>query len=250
MKHPRDKYLTVFGRKPVIEALENPDIQIEKILITLSNKGPEIDRILNIAASRNIELIRTSATEVSRISKHPKQDQGIAADVITPNTMDIMDYLNAKQIHDECLFAIDSITTPANLGLIIRTATAMGIDGILLPRKGTAKINAFVIKASAGSIFKSTILKCEKLKPALKNLKQSGFRIYALSGEKGTNIYEATWDGPSVFILGNESTGVSSSLEDIIDAHLSIPMKSEVESLNVACAAAVVASEVIRKKSY
>lgn len=250
MKHPRDKYLTVFGRKPVFEALENYDIQIEKILITFSNKGAEIDKIINLATNRNIELIRTNATEVSRISKHPKQDQGIAADIITPNTMDVMDYLNIKDFHDQCLFAIDGITTPANLGLIIRTATAMGIDGILLPRKGTAKINAFVIKASAGSIFKSTLLKCERLKPALKNLKQIGFKIYALSGEKGTNIYNAKWQEPCVFILGNESTGVGSALEDVIDNHLSIPMKSEVESLNVACAAAVLASEVIRKKSY
>lgn len=247
MKHPRDQFLTVYGRKPVLELLSQFHLSIAKVAIARKAKGDIIQKILTACQERQVPVLRLEAAEVSRLSKHPKQDQGVAADVHTPYMDDALQTLQGK-LPEHCVFlALEGITTPANVGLIIRTATALGLDGILLPRKGSAKLDAFVIKASAGVVFKSRLLKCERLTPVLRQAKEKGFAIYALSGEQGSSIYQANFAPRSIFVLGNESTGVSKAIEDLTTAHFTIPMTNEVESLNVACAAAVVCSEVLRR---
>jgi 23S rRNA (guanosine2251-2'-O)-methyltransferase len=246
-KHKRDQFLTVYGRKPVLEVLEDETISVAKVLLAKKAKGDIIKQILAICTKKNIEILRLSPEEVSRISKNPKQDQGIAADIYTPQMDDALDFLEQNQQKNLRLVALDGITTPANVGMIIRTCTALGIDGIILPRKGCAKLNSLVIKASAGVVFKSVILKTERLTPVLKKAAQKEFAIYSLSGEKGTNIYTSSFASQAIFVLGNETLGVSESTEALTTQHLQIPMANKVESLNVACAATVVASELMRR---
>ncbi len=248
MKHKRDQFLTVYGRKPVLEMLQNEDLSIDKVFIARKAKADIIRKILKTCEQRGIEVHRVEAEQVARISKHPKQDQGVAADIHTPQMDDALRFLEQNAGQQLQLIALDGITTPANVGLIIRSCTALGIDGIIMPRKGTAKLDSFVIKASAGVVFKSCILKCERLPPVLKKAKQMGFSIYGLSGEKGANIYTQTFEAKSIFVMGNESQGVSPQTEALTDQHLFIPMSNAVESLNVACAATLVASELVRRK--
>lgn len=249
MKHKRDQFLTVYGRKPVLEILENESLNIAKVFIARKAKADIIRNILKACERRGIEVLRVEAEQVSRISKHPKQDQGVAADIHTPQMDDAMRFLEQHQGESLQLIALDGITTPANVGMIIRSCTALGVDGIILPRKGSSKLNSFVIKASAGVVFKSTILKCERLTPVLKKAKSLGYSVYGLSGEKGVNIYQENFDASSIFVMGNETMGVSPQTEALTDKHLFIPMTNDVESLNVACAATVVASELMRQKS-
>jgi 23S rRNA (guanosine2251-2'-O)-methyltransferase len=247
-KHPRDTYITVYGRKPVLELLEMDDVSIAKVLIANKSKGDIIKDILNLCKKKGIEPNWVSAEEVSRISKNPNQDQGLAADVIAPgmdNAQQYFDNFN-KDVQKEAWLALDGVTTPANVGMILRTATALGM-GVILPLKGSSKINPLVVKASAGVVFKSSILKCETLTQALKAAKNCGFSIYGLAGEEGSNIYRHEFKKAAIFVMGNESEGVSEQHRNLIDAWLTIPMASGVESLNVACAATVVGSEWMRR---
>lgn len=246
-KHPRDQYLTVYGRKPVLEVLQQADLAVAKVLVAQRAKADIIRQIEAACTKRGIPLHRVSAEEVARLSKHPKQDQGVAADVATPHMDDALRVLD-QPLPARCrLLALDGITTPANVGLIIRTATALGIDGILLPRKGSAKLDAFVVKASAGVVFRASIWKCERLTPVLKKARQLDFAVYALSGEQGRALYEAPFAERAIFVLGNETHGVTPQTEALVTEHLTIPMTHGVESLNVACAAAVVLGEVVRR---
>ena len=248
MKHPRDQFLTIYGRKPVLEILENESLNIAKVFIARKAKADIIKNIIAACERRGVEVLRMEADQVSRMSKHPKQDQGVAADIHTPHMDDALQFLEQNKGKNLQLIALDGITTPANVGMIIRSCTALGIDGIILPRKGSTKLNSFVIKASAGVVFKSRILKCERLTPVLKKAKEIGFDIYGLSGEQGENIYTESFAAMSLFIMGNETEGVSPQTEALTDKHLFIPMSNGVESLNVACAATVVASEVMRRR--
>jgi 23S rRNA (guanosine2251-2'-O)-methyltransferase len=224
------------------------DVSIAKVLIANKSKGDIIKDILNLCKKKGIEPNWVSAEEVSRISKNPNQDQGLAADVIAPgmdNAQQYFDNFN-KDVQKEAWLALDGVTTPANVGMILRTATALGM-GVILPLKGSSKINPLVVKASAGVVFKSSILKCETLTQALKAAKNCGFSIYGLAGEEGSNIYRHEFKKAAIFVMGNESEGVSEQHRNLIDAWLTIPMASGVESLNVACAATVVGSEWMRR---
>lgn len=245
-KHPRDTYITVYGRKPVLELLEMEDLKIDKVLIAHKSKGDIIEDILKLCETRGISPQWCSPEEVSRISKNPKQDQGIAADVVATGMDNALHYFDETPTHTDFWLALDGVTTPANVGMIIRSATALGA-GVILPLKGSSKLNPLVVKASAGVVFKSRLLKCEHLKEALLAAKKAGYTIYGLAGEEGDSIYESKFQKHCIFVMGNETEGVDEGLRSLIDAWLTIPMAAGVESLNVACAATVVASELMRR---
>jgi 23S rRNA (guanosine2251-2'-O)-methyltransferase len=151
-------------------------------------------------------------------------------------------YTNAKEIKkldSFKLIALDGIQNPQNLGMIIRSCAAGDIDGIILPKKSSAKISPLVIKASAGTLFKLPIYYCNGLEDVLSDLQET--KIYALSSHAKNSIYDLQTNKKSIFVLGNESEGVSPEVEQLCNDKLSIPMKRGVESLNVAVTASLIA---------
>lgn len=249
-KHPRDQFLSVYGRKPVMELLQMPDVRIDKLLLAANAKGELIAEILELCRQRGIIPLRSTAQEVSRFSKNPTQDQGIVADVAVEHMDDWNNYLQEQSGNRRPLavVAFDGVTTPANVGMVIRSATALGVSGILLPRKGCSDLNPLVIKASAGVVFRSHLLKCETLPPALEKAKQAGFLIYALDAGAGSvDIYQQQFAERCIFVMGNESVGIAPATARLVDKWLQIPMFNGVESLNVACAASIVAAEWRRR---
>jgi 23S rRNA (guanosine2251-2'-O)-methyltransferase len=125
--------------------------------------------------------------------------------------------------------------------MIIRSCAAGNVDAILLPTKGAAQISPLVIKASAGTLFKMPIIKTSNLKETLASFKDDGADLYTLSSH-AKNVYKAqTYGDKSIFVLGNESEGVSKAVENICDKSIAIPMQRGVESLNVAVTASLLA---------
>ena len=137
------------------------------------------------------------------------------------------------------MIALEGIQNPQNLGMIIRSCAAGNIDGIILPKKNSAKISPLVIKASAGTLFRLPIYYCDKLDDILKELNDAN--IYLLSSHAPNSIYNINKTDRSVFVLGNESEGVSKEIERLCNDKISIPMNRGVESLNVAVTASLIA---------
>ncbi len=236
-----DQMITVYGRNVVLEMLYDKTVLFHKVHLSSSNRQEGVIlEILDMAKQRDIEVKVQSKEQLSRISKNSKQDQGVAADIMAPN------YLNAKEITKRFpdgfrLLALDGIQNPQNLGMIIRSAAAGNIDGIILPKDRSAKLSPLVIKASAGTLFKIDIFYTPSLAPALKQLSDEGSKVYALSSHAKEDIYSVKTAEKSIFVLGNESEGVSDEVQSVCNASLSIPMQREVESLNVAVTAALIA---------
>ena len=195
-----------------------------------------IKTILALAKTRNIEISYHEKAALSRISKNAKQDQGVCVDIISKS------YNSANEIKAMSSFkliALDGIQNPQNLGMIIRSCAASKIDGIILPKKSSAKISPLVIKASAGTLFKLPIYYCNDLKDILPKLNDT--KIYSLSSHAKNSIYDIKSDKKSIFVLGNESDGISPEIEKLCNESLSIPMQRGVESLNVAVTASLLA---------
>ncbi len=128
-----DKVLTVYGRKAVLEALQDSALSCHAVHLAESNlhKGIIAD-IQALAQSRDIPLKFHNRLELSRISKNGKQDQGVAADIICPSFDTLENYLHAPAVSTTLrLLALDGISNPQNLGMIIRSAAAGNIDGII-----------------------------------------------------------------------------------------------------------------------
>ena len=232
-----EKIITLYGRNVVIEVLQDSSVEVHKLHMANSNKTDgAIKTILALAKTRDIEITYHEKNSLSRISKNAKQDQGVAIDIIAKS------YLNAKELQNKDSFkliALDGIQNPQNLGMIIRSCAAGEIDGIILPKKSSAKISPLVIKASAGTLFKLPIYFCNALEDILPKLQDT--QIYALSSHAKKDIYEVQKSKKSIFILGNESDGVSPEVQNLCTDSISIPMKRGVESLNVAVTASLIA---------
>ncbi|MCD9461151.1 TrmH family RNA methyltransferase [Marinibactrum halimedae] len=238
--------LTLYGRKPVLEALQDPSVTPFRLHLATSNKPVTLlDDILLLAESKGAEVRYHTRDALSRISKNSKQDQGVAIDLQCPGFQQADDFLAAPpKAHFE-LLALDGITNPQNVGMIIRSATAGAIDGIILPEKGCAPIDPLVIKASAGTVFKANILRCSSLVKTLKQFRQHGTHVYGLSSHADTTLANLTSHSANIYVLGNETKGVSKEVSELCNKHIAIPMNNNVESLNVAVTAALIAFRTV-----
>lgn len=232
-----EKLITLYGRNVVVEVLQDNSIEVHKLHMAQSNKPDgAINTIMKLAKKRNIEITYHEKNALSRISKNAKQDQGVAIDIFAKS------YQNAnaiKELSSYKLIALDGIQNPQNLGMIIRSCAAGNVDGIILPKKNSAKISPLVIKASAGTLFKIPIYFCDALEDVLCDLKDTN--IYALSLEAKNSLYDLKLAKKSIFVLGNESEGVSKEVHKLCNDSLIIPMNRGVESLNVAVTASLIA---------
>ncbi len=235
--------LTVYGRKPVLEALQDPAIPVHRLHLATSNQGGGIVAdIERLAARRNVEVVRHSRESLSRISRNRREDQGVAADLACPAYRHYREFLAERQGGEAFqLIALDRITNPQNLGMIIRSVAASPIAGLVLPSKGCAPLSPLVIKASAGTLFRCPILRCEKLQDALEAFRASGAEVVALSGGAQQTLGDFQPRGSVVFVLGNETEGVAETVLALADRRVRIPMANGVESLNVAVTAALLA---------
>ncbi len=238
-----DNLLTIYGRKPVLEALEDSHMRLYKLHMADSNKsGGIVADIIKLAEKRGVEIQWHDRKALSRISRNSKQDQGVAADIEIDQHQSLEHYLQQNTRDDRInLIALDNITNPQNLGMIIRSVCAGNIDGLIIPRKGCAALSPLVIKASAGTVFKAPLLHCENLTQGLTALRQHGVTVCTLSSHAKQSLFEYRPQQSVVYILGNETEGVSKEVEMLSDQQLSIPMNNGVESLNVAVTAALIA---------
>ena len=235
-----DKILTIYGRNAVLEVLQDETIEIHKLHLSDSNKTASVlTQMLSLAKERDIEVAYHDKKTLSRISKNAKQDQGVALDIMLPHSTDIETFVSENSTYR--VIALDGVTNPQNLGMIIRSCAAGQIDAILIPSKGNAQISPLVIKASAGTLFKLPILKTPNLKRALESMKAQGATLYTLASDAPQNYRETDYPPCTVFVLGNENSGVSPEIRALCEHSISIPMQRGVESLNVAVTASLLA---------
>ncbi|GAA5316799.1 MAG: RNA methyltransferase [Candidatus Pelagadaptatus aseana] len=237
-----DSLLTVYGRKPVLEALQDPHTRAHRLHLSDSNKPAVIlDQITELARSKGAEVLHHDKKALSRISRNSKQDQGVAVDLVCRDNQDYQTFLEQNQEQNVELIALDRITNPQNLGMIIRSVCAGGSRALLLPEKGCARLDALVIKASAGTLFRTPILRCKSLSAALQDFRQRDYDIYGLSSHADAGLQQIPPAGNKIFVLGNETDGVSKEVETLCNKMVSIPMNNGVESLNVAVTASLLA---------
>jgi 23S rRNA (guanosine2251-2'-O)-methyltransferase len=245
----RRRLLTVYGRNAVIEALADASLDCRALHLADSNRpGGTMERIEGLARERNLSVRYHARDELARISRNGRQDQGVALDVFCPRMRDLDTWLGEDFVDDDGprrLLALDGVSNPQNMGLILRSATAAGLQGIIYADKGNPRLGPLVIKASAGTAFRAPLLRCATVVGAIDTLLDHGFRLYRLQAAAGASIFdEQEFPDRAVFLLGGESDGISAALRSRPGQDVSIPMQNGVESLNVAVSAALVAFRV------
>ncbi len=143
---------------------------------------------------------------------------------------------------------LENLQDPGNLGTILRTAEAAGATGILLSRTSADIYNPKVTRSTMGSIFRVPFVYTDHLHEEMKKLQKNGVRLYAAHLKGSSDMYTETYTGPSAFLIGNESRGLTEETASLADRAVRIPMCGQVESLNAAVASSVLLYEARRQR--
>lgn len=137
---------------------------------------------------------------------------------------------------------LDSVTDPQNLGAVLRTAVAVGVDAIVLPLRRGALLTPGVHRASAGLSFVAPVAAPQNLAMAVRTLKEANYWVVAAAaGEGAQSATSFDWPGRTALIMGSEGEGVSHLLLEESDFRVELPMDPRVESLNVGVATGALA---------
>lgn len=236
------RMLTVFGRKPAMEALRDPALDCRVLHLASSNREDGLLRELReLAARRGLDVQVHKRAELARISRNGKQDQGVALDILCPGFQSLQRFLTTLgDAAPARLLALDGVTNPQNMGMALRSARGAGMDGILYADHGNPALGPLVIKASAGTVYSAPVLRCDRIALAAQACLEAGFTLYTLEADAGRSLFDSCLAPRSLFILGSETDGVSAATRALSHTALSIPMAPGVESLNVAVSAALV----------
>lgn len=241
--------VTVYGRKPVLEVLGDERIDVVRLLLDRRARGEPAEAIVAAASARGVRVQRVPAEKVTRVSGNGRHDQGVVAEVDAPGIQDLDGWAaGLAEGAGAVVLVLDGVTNPANVGMVVRTVAAAGLEGLVLPEVGSPDVGPLVVKASAGTAFTAPILRATSAVSALDVLGSAGFRRLGLSSGAGEALYEAGIPARTALVLGSETHGISAAAAERLDGWSSIPVRAGVESLNVASAAAVAAYEVVRRR--
>ncbi len=148
-----------------------------------------------------------------------------------------------------CLFLLENLQDPGNMGTILRTSEGAGVSGIIMNRESVDPYNPKVIRSTMGAIFRMPFVIVDDLEDVLCRLKEAGVRTFAAHLD-GEDFYRQDYRGGCAFFIGNEGNGLSENLAARADGRIRIPMKGQVESLNAAVAATVLMYETLRQREW
>ena len=152
------------------------------------------------------------------------------------------------KLRNNFILVLDSIQDPGNLGTIIRTADAAGVDGVVLSRGCVDLYNPKVLRATMGSIYHVPVYYNEDINNTVKVLKQNGSTVYAAHLDGINNYFDMDMKRKIVIIIGNEANGISEEVVRIADHLVKIPIIGSSESLNAAIAASLIMYEAVRQR--
>ena len=227
-----------------MEALQDNRLSPSRLHLADSNKpGGIVGQIEELAKTREVDVQVHARQALSRISKNGKQDQGVALDLFCPE-FDSLDNFFDAEVRSSIEFKavlLDGITNPQNVGMIIRSCCAAGINAIFYPKRSVSALGPLVIKGSAGTLFNAPIIQCEDARLTAQSLQARGFDIAVLDSHAETSLFDFKPAKPTVYVLGGETAGVDNAIKNAASISLRIPVTNNVESLNVAITAALVA---------
>ncbi len=232
--------VTIFGKHAVYEALQSrPDV-VREVYTSEEGIPPELARLVQKHGIKQLPLTPKRLKDLSPDAVH----QGIAAAVDPVALMQSYeDFIAGSTIsHDTAYILLGEVQDPQNVGSIIRSAAAFGVSAILFPQHRQVQVSGTVVKVSAGMAFKVPLVTIGNVNTTIVDLKERGFWTYGLAGEATQSVYDEGFEKPSVFIVGNEATGIREKTLEHCDIPLRIPMHSQTESLNASIATAVVLS--------
>ena len=234
------KQETVYGKRPVVEALRSGRRKVFEVIDAVGD-----EEVANAAGARGVSVKSASRQRVEELAWGGVH-QGVAARVEPYPYSGLEEILS---IPDPLVLVLDGVTDPRNLGAVLRAADGAGASGVVIPRDRAVGVTAAAVKASAGASEHVLVARVTNLRRAVDTMKEAGLWIYAAEAG-GTPYTELDLAAAVALVLGSEGRGVRRLVREGCDGTVSIPMLGGVESLNVSVASAVLLYEARRRRGW
>ena len=235
--------MTIYGINPVLEALRAGRVKELRV----GNRSGDRLRELVALASGNGVAVRQVPPDVLDRQARGGVHQGVVADVEERAAFSVGELVSGAR-ETPLIVVLDGIEDPHNLGAILRTADAAGVDGVVIQTRRSAALSGAAAKASAGAVAHVRIAEVVNIARAIEELKAAGVWTIGLAGD-GTTQYDAVdYTAPTAIVLGAEGDGLRRLVRERCDFVASIPMQGHVGSLNVSVAAGIALFEAVRQR--
>ena len=228
----------LYGIRAVLEAIE-ANKSLEKIFLQKGLKGDLYFKLEKKIKEKNLSFSYVPVEKLNRLTIN--NHQGVVATISPISFFDLDELVTTVKNNkkDPIFIVLDQLSDVRNFGAIIRTAECTGVDGIIIPKSGSAPINGDTIKTSAGAVFNIPICKVDHIKDAIYYFNTSDIITVAATEKTENSIYDINLKKGCAIIMGSEGKGVSPSVLKIVDTKAKLPMYGKIASLNVSVACGV-----------
>ena len=237
----------IFGLRSVIEAVEAGK-DVDRVLVKRELQGELFRELQDVLTMHEIPMQKVPLERIDRFTR--KNHQGVLAFMSAVTYQKIEDIV--PMLYEEgknpFIVVLDGITDVRNFGAIARTCEVAGVDAIVIPARGSVRVNADAIKTSAGALHTIPVCRELSIKDAVQFLRNSGIKVVAATEKAAENYTSSTYVDPVAILMGAEDVGISPELLKISDDLVRLPIFGTIQSLNVSVAAGVMLYEVVRQR--
>jgi 23S rRNA (guanosine2251-2'-O)-methyltransferase len=233
----------VYGVNPVLEALKAHPQDVLRVLVQ-RRRTQGAERVAQAAAEAGVRV--EEAGDLDRRARGGVH-QGVGAELAEFNYLELPDLLSGL-VEPGFLLVLDGVTDPQNLGALVRSAHALGAQGVVVPKDRAAGVTPVVTKAAAGALEHCPISRVTNLARAIDQMKEAGIWTVALAADGDRDLSDIDLKTPIALVMGSEGEGVRPLVRKTCDHVARIPMNGNLGSLNVSAAGAIALYEVARQR--
>lgn len=225
----RQQHNLLFGTHAVDAALENPNRVLKKLYVTPTRQADYE------TYSSKVKIQTVSKEEMDKLLPNGATHQGVALSAILKDISSEHDFTKSQNP----VIMLDGLSDPQNIGSILRSCAAFGVQHVIMQEKGTPEITGTLAKAAAGAVEYVQLHKVTNLVRTLESLKSAEFMVYGADGHSDHVLNDISFPTKTVIVVGSEGNGIRRLVKNNCDMLFKIPMSPVMESLNVANAFAI-----------
>jgi len=238
----------IWGMHALQAALKRSNTEILHVYVLQGRHDKRMQQVTAELQKKNISYSEVSRQELDGMSKGERH-QGVVAETVSHHQFHENDLKHLLSKSEQpFVLILDGVTDPHNLGAILRSADAAGVDMVIAPKDNAAGLNSTVRKVACGAAEVVPFIQVTNLARTLKWLQEEGIWLYGTAGEASENIYQCKLNGPIGVVMGAEGTGLRRLTREHCDFLIHIPMSGSVSSLNVSVATGICLFEVVRQR--
>lgn len=237
----------IFGRNAVVELLKSGH-SVNRILIAQGSRDGSIQKIFALAKTAGVVVEFVSRDKLDKLcgGRH----QGVAAYAAAADYSTVEEILELAKDEPPFIILLDEIEDPQNFGAILRTAEAVGVHGVIIPKRRSVQLNATVFKTSAGAAQYVKVAQVTNVAQTLKRLREVGLKVVGSDMNAELDFKQSDLTGGLVLIIGNEGKGMRRLTRETCDELIKIPMVGKINSLNASVAGALLMYEIFFQRRY